>query len=491
MRKIYYIVTSILAVLATILFVALTLSPSPEDDGSMFITTLLLIAMAAGCLFLSVIGLKNNSPIRPVISEKAGILITGFGAIVFVVGLYSDGLMLQALPIAIPALALGILCFTKGRNKLKAAQAAEKWNAYKEALFAKMPSLKDTLREGASAADIRKAEAELGLRFPEPLKGLYLTNDGDNGKAVCGAILGLHFLSLKEMCMEWRSMKELLESKDINKNSNSTSSPEGCIKRCYGNNKWLPLASDASGNFIGIDLDPDIHGTAGQIINWGRDEENKMVFAENADAFWERLTGIVNSRDFFIGDYDGEDVILLGTDDIEEGTHLTDYLKHTGSPETAAYYEIAGLLGLSAAHRGMIDSPARYYADHKANFEERSVGADETNAIRWLGIIDEMIGQNKICEFDFKEEKADFLAGLQRILPEALTIDASRLDEDADISAWAEQINASWQDTGYVLIGFDIDSDSYVTYVCTKEVFSKLSKAAKMVWHRVALLQDL
>nr|MCR5126920.1 SMI1/KNR4 family protein [Lachnospiraceae bacterium] len=384
MRKIYYIVTSILAVLATILFVALTLSPSPEDDGSMFIITLLLIAMAAGCLVLSVIGLKNNNPIRPVVSEKAGILIGGFGVIVFVVGLFSDGLMLQALPIAIPALALGILCFVKGKKKLEAAKAAEKWEAYKEALFAKMPSPKATLREGASAADIRDAENELGLRFPEELKGLYLANDGDNKKSVCGMILGLHFLSLNEMRREWRSMKKTLEDPAINNNCQSTSTPEGCIKRCYGNNKWLPLASDASGNYIGIDLDPDIHGTAGQIINWGRDEENKMVFAKNADAFWERLTGIVNSRDFFIGDYDGEDVILLGTDDIEEGTHLTDYLKHTASPETAAYYEIAGLLGLSAAHRGMIDSPARYYVDHKANFEERSVGADETNAIRWI-----------------------------------------------------------------------------------------------------------
>ena len=34
--------------------------------------------------------------------------------------------------------------------------------------------------------------------------------------------------------------------------------------------KWLPFCSDDGGNFIGIDLDPDVNGTVGQVINFGK-----------------------------------------------------------------------------------------------------------------------------------------------------------------------------------------------------------------------------
>ena len=200
------------------------------------------------------------------------------------------------------------------------------WNAYKEALLAKMPFLAETLREGVSESDISSAEAETGITFPQQLKELYLANDGDTHKALCGMILGFHFLSLESLLYEWRSMKKLAEDADLNDSSRFSSTPEGCIKRRYADMKWLPVCSDDGGNFIGIDLDPDINSTVGQVINFGRDEHNKTVLAKDLNAFFDRLTRIVNSDDFFIGDYDGEDVVLLGTDDIEEGAYLTDYL---------------------------------------------------------------------------------------------------------------------------------------------------------------------
>lgn len=66
-----------------------------------------------------------------------------------------------------------------------------------------------------------------------------------------------------------------------------TSTPENAIKKKYFHFKWLPIFSDCGGNYIGIDFDPDISGTKGQIINFGRDEENMLVLSNNLEDFFD------------------------------------------------------------------------------------------------------------------------------------------------------------------------------------------------------------
>ncbi|WP_051884678.1 SMI1/KNR4 family protein [Chryseobacterium luteum] len=68
-----------------------------------------------------------------------------------------------------------------------------------------------------------------------------------------------------------------------------TSTPENAIQKKYFHYKWLPVFSDSGGNYIGIDLDPDINGTKGQIINFGRDEEDMFVLAENLEQLFDKL----------------------------------------------------------------------------------------------------------------------------------------------------------------------------------------------------------
>jgi len=45
------------------------------------------------------------------------------------------------------------------------------------------------------------------------------------------------------------------------------------------------LISDLGGNYIGIDLDPDTNGIKGQVIIFGRDEEDMIVLANSWDEF--------------------------------------------------------------------------------------------------------------------------------------------------------------------------------------------------------------
>lgn len=202
------------------------------------------------------------------------------------------------------------------------------WSTYKAELFKKMPSLSSTLNSGADENSIKAAEEEIGVSFGTELRELYLANDGDDHEALCGAILGFQFLTLEELLSEWRDWKDFADDESLNAPDRFTSVPEGCIKRRYADTKWLPLFTDNGGNFIGVDLDPDVKGTPGQIINFGRDEHDKAVLAESLGMFFERLTRIVRSSDFHIGEFDGEEVIYLGPDedDEENDSYLTDYL---------------------------------------------------------------------------------------------------------------------------------------------------------------------
>lgn len=66
-----------------------------------------------------------------------------------------------------------------------------------------------------------------------------------------------------------------------------TSFPENAIKKKYFNHKWIPVFEDGGGNYIGIDLDPDTKGTKGQVIIFGRDEEDMVVLGNNLEQFFD------------------------------------------------------------------------------------------------------------------------------------------------------------------------------------------------------------
>ncbi|SDB89510.1 SMI1/KNR4 family protein [Williamwhitmania taraxaci] len=68
-----------------------------------------------------------------------------------------------------------------------------------------------------------------------------------------------------------------------------TSTPVGAIKKMYFNPKWIPVFSDHGGNYIGIDLDPDTNGINGQVIIFGRDEEDMFVLSNSITDFFDLI----------------------------------------------------------------------------------------------------------------------------------------------------------------------------------------------------------
>ncbi len=88
-----------------------------------------------------------------------------------------------------------------------------------------------------------------------------------------------------------------------------SSCPKGKIKKKYCHYKWIPVFHDFSGNFIGIDLDPDQEGSKGQIIIFGSDEENMVVVADNLTEFLDlSIEEMNNNPEEFASDNHVHDV---------------------------------------------------------------------------------------------------------------------------------------------------------------------------------------
>lgn len=126
------------------------------------------------------------------------------------------------------------------------------------------------------------------MNFPDSLKEFLSVHDGQDGRA--GLVSGQHLLSAETIRREWdmwRSLDEVAINADCV--DFMASHPKGAIKPMYTNRFWIPLTKDWGGNHIGLDFDPDAQGTFGQVIRFGRDQDTKLLIAEDFDAFIEKL----------------------------------------------------------------------------------------------------------------------------------------------------------------------------------------------------------
>lgn len=168
------------------------------------------------------------------------------------------------------------------------------WERIEAWLAAYAPHLLRDLRKGAAPPTLAKLEAQIQRGLPESVRAFYAIHDGQ--KSVCpkGLFYSLQFMPLARVLESQRLWAELVDMNDELARAMS-SSPSGHIKPVYANALWIPFAHDQSGNHLGIDLDPDVEGSEGQVIVFGRDENRKRLvaqsFEEFVDMFVEQLEG--------------------------------------------------------------------------------------------------------------------------------------------------------------------------------------------------------
>ncbi|MBD2489836.1 SMI1/KNR4 family protein [Aulosira sp. FACHB-615] len=196
------------------------------------------------------------------------------------------------------------------------------WLSYREKINDRFPAYYKYLNPPASEDEILHLQTVLGYEIPAEMQTLYRLNNGESREGR-GIFYGLQFLSLSEVERNWLSWKEIIEDGLESLNDFCTSYPEGVIQSVYAHEKWIPLMHDGGGNHIGIDLAPDVNGCIGQIINFGRDEDEKCVLAPNLAELLQLLdTKLAENLQVTTElDDDGIEIFSLNN------THLSDALK--------------------------------------------------------------------------------------------------------------------------------------------------------------------
>ncbi|SLJ85647.1 SMI1/KNR4 family protein [Psychrobacter sp. DAB_AL43B] len=174
-----------------------------------------------------------------------------------------------------------------------------------------LPEVVKDLHPPATLEEVQLLEKTIGRSLPEDFILLYQWHNGQMGNAATGPWYGLEFMPIKKIIksieLEKQIMEELGEDELNSMSEWMKSTPDGYVKKANSNPFWVPFAHDHGGNFLGIDLDPDKLGTIGQVINFGRDEERKIVASESVSDFLSWLVKELGNSNFNIAIEDDED----------------------------------------------------------------------------------------------------------------------------------------------------------------------------------------
>lgn len=137
--------------------------------------------------------------------------------------------------------------------------------------------------------------------------------------------------------------------------------------------------------------------------------------------------------------------------------------------------------------------PREYFKDNADRYEERGItNRDAIDTFVWIALTDELLESGAAIELDWKEEKEEFLSSIEGLANENnLVVDDSMLDDEGDIPTWCKELDNKWMKDGYCIAGIDIDSDSYVLFVCKTDKLKRLTELAKSINHRIDFARNM
>jgi cell wall assembly regulator SMI1 len=167
-------------------------------------------------------------------------------------------------------------------ERRNAAPVARSWQRLEAWFKANAPEVINALRPGCTVDEIAAFEKEAQIALPDEVRESFRIHNGQND-IYPGAVLGNPLDPLEQLSSDlggWRSLYDSEEASDQDSGlgERSTSYPPDAIRCQFANPNWIPLG-DWDSNCYGIDLDPGPNGLKGQIINFGKDEDDKCVLA--------------------------------------------------------------------------------------------------------------------------------------------------------------------------------------------------------------------
>lgn len=127
--------------------------------------------------------------------------------------------------------------------------------------FGLIDAAADELNPPVTAGKMEAAERELGVRFPDDFRHLYLWHDGEKGDIF--------------LFDDYRifPMSELIEvnhalRKSMRTDEKHISDDSGVLKDCITNEKWITFGNNGGNTILFLDLDPGRQGVYGQILEF-------------------------------------------------------------------------------------------------------------------------------------------------------------------------------------------------------------------------------
>ncbi|WP_421808687.1 SMI1/KNR4 family protein [Flagellimonas sp.] len=224
-------------------------------------------------------------------------------------------------------LLIALLCIASPVKAQVGVPMVNYWNTYKEHLREKLPLYYSRLNTPATAAEIGELESFIKTELPKDFKTLYGINNGEDESWYVGGVLcGMRMLTISQITNTLQELKEIEDEYDFNSEWIGEIIPEGTIKPGHFYNKWIPVFSDDNGNYIGLDLTPDLNGKYGQIINFGAEEYDHFVMANTLAEFIEIINSFFENGKADQAIYENEkgERVMFG---LVKDSHLTDDLK--------------------------------------------------------------------------------------------------------------------------------------------------------------------
>mgnify|MGYP000849310104 CR=1 FL=1 len=226
--------------------------------------------------------------------------------------------------------------------------------------------------------------------------------------------------------------------------------------------KFIQVCQDKDSNYFHLEVGTVSEKRNNDILIYGKDglteEETMSIFRKVIDY----------STSFDVKEW--EVVLDLGTNsDVESYRKMVALL--TENTEVRSNLEFC------------LESPQQYYKEKADIYEERCIdGNQEDKTIIWIGMVDEMLSGNEAIELDWKTDAEDFFYEMKSLANRhRLEIQEDWFKKDDDIPTWCEVLDEKWMDKDFCVGGMDIDSDSYVLFVCQAEVLKQLSELGKQV----------
>ena len=132
----------------------------------------------------------------------------------------------------------------------------------------------------------------------------------------------------------------------------------------------------------------------------------------------------------------------------------------------------------------------RYVKHYDEKYKSRGIAAEnaDDHTLIWIGLVDCLIDLGYAQELDWKCGKEDFIEHISSLKGFSILdckIEPSKLYDDDDVAGLCAAQDAAWSADNVCVGGIDIDSDSYVLFVCRTETLAALKNMADSIHCRV------